>query len=111
MLFRSIKKGGIPNSINDVDEKILEEILICEDCNKNFKIIEPELTFYKKMGLPLPHKDFECRHQDRMSKRNPMKLWLRQCMKKGCENKFETPYSPDRPEIIYCEKCYQKEVY
>ena len=24
---------------------------------------------------------------------------------------FETTYSPDRSEIIYCEKCYQQEVY
>ncbi len=29
---------------------------------------------------------------------------------KGCENEFETSYSPDRLEIIYCEKCYQSEV-
>jgi hypothetical protein len=28
-----------------------------------------------------------------------------------CENKFETSYSPDKPEIVYCETCYQKEVY
>lgn len=32
-------------------------------------------------------------------------------MKKGCQNEFETSYSPDRPEIIYCEKCYQQEIY
>lgn len=24
---------------------------------------------------------------------------------------FETPYSPDRPETVYCKKCYQQEVY
>ena len=55
-----------------------------------------------------------------------MKLWHRTCMCKGtndkgntvdhghdgkCLNEFETPYAPDRSEIIYCEKCYQKEVY
>jgi len=26
-------------------------------------------------------------------------------------NEFETAYAPDRPEIVYCEKCYQQEVY
>ncbi len=30
---------------------------------------------------------------------------------KHCPNEFETSYAPDRPEIIYCEKCYQQEVY
>ena len=28
-----------------------------------------------------------------------------------CDVEFETSYAPDRPEIIYCEKCYQQEVY
>ena len=28
-----------------------------------------------------------------------------------CDVKFETSYAPGRPEIIYCEKCYQQEVY
>ena len=27
-----------------------------------------------------------------------------------CPNEFETTYSPDRPEIVYCEQCYQQEV-
>jgi hypothetical protein len=30
---------------------------------------------------------------------------------KKCEVEFETSYAPDRPEIVYCEKCYQQEVY
>ena len=107
----TIKKGEIPISINAVNNNILDDILVCEECNKNFKIIEAELTFYKKMGLPIPHKDFECRHRDRMKKRNGMKLYHRSCMKEGCENEFETTYAPDRPEIIYCERCYQSEVY
>ena len=63
------------------------------------------------MGLPIPHKDFECRHQDRMNKRNGMKLYSRSCMKEGCSNTFETTYAPERPEKIYCEKCYQQEIY
>jgi len=28
-----------------------------------------------------------------------------------CENEFETTYDTERKEIIYCEKCYQQEVY
>ncbi len=29
---------------------------------------------------------------------------------KQCPNEFETSYAPERPEIVYCEKCYQQEV-
>jgi len=107
----TIAKGNLPNTINKVDENILNEILVCEKCNKNYKIIEAELSFYKKMGIPLPHLDFECRHECRMSKRNGMKLYKRSCMKEGCDNEFETTYSKERPDIIYCESCYQQEVY
>ena len=31
-------------------------------------------------------------------------------MKPGCKNEFETSYAPDRPEIVYCEQCYNEEV-
>ena len=111
LLNRRFKKGEIPNSIKNVDDKILNEILICETCDKNFRITQAELSFYKRMNLPLPHKDFECRHKERISKRNPRKLWHRKCMKENCQNKFETAYAPDRPEIVYCESCYNQEIY
>jgi uncharacterized protein YbaR (Trm112 family) len=107
----TIKKGEAPNSVDKINDSIVNEILICEECNKNYRIIEAEITFYKKMGLPIPHKDFECRHRDRMKKRNKMELYHRSCMKEGCKNEFETTYAPDRLDTIYCESCYQKEIY
>ena len=27
-----------------------------------------------------------------------------------CPNEFETTYAPERPEIVYCEQCYLREV-
>jgi len=109
----------MPQTIAEVSDDILKEVLVCEDCKKNFRITKGELDFYKRMSIPLPHKDFECRHQSRMKKRNPRKLWHRACMCElknhthgdgQCTNEFETSYAPDRPEIVYCESCYQQEV-
>jgi len=116
----TVKEKEMPETIGEVTEDILNQILVCRDCQKNFRITKGELDFYKRMNIPLPHKDFECRHQDRMKKRNPRQLWHRSCMcelkkhlhgVKKCKNEFETSYSPDRPEIVYCETCYQQEVY
>jgi len=117
----TIAEKDIPETIAEVNEDILNQILVCKDCKKNFRITKAEFDFYKRMNLPLPHKDFECRHQDRMKKRNPRKLWHRKCMcdktnhsnhiGDACVNEFETSYSSDRPEIVYCETCYQQEVY
>ncbi len=82
-----------------------------------FRIIPQELKFYKKMNLPLPHLCPNCRHRERIKQRNPLKLWKRQCMNpsvdetgKRCNNKFQTTYSPERKEIVYCGECYNKEV-
>lgn len=113
-----IKNDEIPDNINEVDNSIVGKIIECEhkgecneQCTEAFKIIPDELQFYKRMNLPIPHLCPNCRHYQRLKQRNPLKLWHRTCMNSGCENEFETSYSPDRPEIIYCESCYQKEVY
>ena len=71
--------------------------------------MKPELAFYRKMQLPMPHFHPDERHDRRMALRNPRKLWDRTCEK--CRAAIETTYSPERPEIVYCESCYLKEVY
>jgi hypothetical protein len=113
-----IKNEDIPDNIKEVDESIIGKVIECEhkgecneQCTEAFKIIADELQFYQRMNLPLPHLCPNCRHYQRLKQRNPLKLWHRKCMKEGCENEFETSYAPDRPEIIYCERCYQQEVY
>ena len=110
----TIKAKDLPDSIKDVDNSILKEVIQCSsnDCAGSgvFRLIPTELKFYKKMNLPLPRLCPDCRHRERIKQRNPMKLYTRQCMKKGCDATFQTTYAPERPEIIYCEKCYNKEV-
>jgi hypothetical protein len=107
----TIKSEDIPESIDDVKDTIVDEILSCIECNRNYKIVPNELVFYRKMVIPIPRRCFHCRHANRVKRQNPFKLWHRKCMNTGCNNEFETSYAPDRPEIIYCESCYQKEVY
>ncbi|MBU0668313.1 hypothetical protein KJ835_04295, partial [Patescibacteria group bacterium] len=99
----------VPDDIKQVDDRITKQILTCGDCGKNYQIIAQELKFYKQMELPIPLKCNNCRHKDRMILRNPRKLWNRTCAK--CSAEIQTSYAPNRPEIVYCEKCYLKEVY
>ena len=89
-----------------------------EQCTEAFKFNSEELKFYTRMKLPLPRLCPNCRHYERLAQRNPLKLWHRQCMcdknhahhTGKCTNEFETSYAPDRPEIVYCEQCYNAEV-
>jgi len=101
---------SIPDGISDIDFDVSKEIFTCIQCEKNFRVIANEYLFYKKLDIPLPRICPDCRHERRFVSRGPNKLWHRSCMKEGCSNQFETSYSPDRPEIIYCESCYQNEV-
>ena len=107
----TIKIDDMPEIIKEIDFDVKDEIFVCESCSKNYKIIENEYLFYKKLDVPLPRLCPDCRHNRRIKSRGPNKLWRRACMHEGCTNTFETSYAPDRPEIIYCEKCYQNEVY
>jgi len=99
----------VPDEIGDVDDGICDEVLACEVTGKNYRIIPQELAFYKKMGLPVPRKCPDQRHFDRLAKRPERRLWARKCAK--CGVGIETSYSPEKPEIVYCEQCYLKEVY
>jgi len=114
----TISSDKLQDDIKNVDEKIMNDIISCPNkgseltqCTEAYKITKEEFDFLKRHNIALPRYCPNCRHYERLSKRNPMKLWHRSCMKEGCTNTFETSYSPDRPEIVYCEKCYQNEVY
>ncbi len=99
----------IPDDIRDVDDSLCSKILSCEITGMPYKIIPQELKFYRDMGLPVPHKSPHQRHMERFTLRNPRKLWNRECV--NCNEKIQTTYASDRPETVYCEKCYLKTVY
>ncbi len=104
-----IPAAKLPDSIDDIPDDILNWAIECEATKRPFKIVRQELDFYRTMRLPVPHFHPDERHRRRMALRNPRKLRKRPCMK--CGKEMETTYSPERPETVYCEVCYLKEVY
>lgn len=114
------KSSELSDTISEVADDITKEIIMCHaweedetgakshNCTKAFRITPQELVFYRRYNLPLPRKCFYSRHHDRLKLRNPFKLWDRECAK--CQAPIRTSYAPERPEIVYCEKCYQQEV-
>ncbi|HBB02366.1 MAG: hypothetical protein US89_C0010G0011 [Candidatus Peregrinibacteria bacterium GW2011_GWF2_38_29] len=99
----------VPDKINDVPDSITKEILACEKCGKNYKIVAHELLFYRKFNLPIPRNCFDCRHQSRMHQRSSQNLYERKCDK--CGTAIKSVYADNRPEKVYCEGCYLGEVY
>ncbi|MBI2623687.1 MAG: hypothetical protein HYW65_03910 [Candidatus Liptonbacteria bacterium] len=104
----TLKPEKIPDHIKNVQDSILNEILVCTSCNRNYRLIKPELEMYRRALIPIPRKCFNCRHTERLIRRGPFTLFARTCAK--CGKGIKTNYAPERPEIVYCEQCYQKEV-
>lgn len=106
---RVVAASQLPGSIGDVPDDILRWVIECEASKRPFRVIKQELEFYRRMGLPVPRLHPDERYKRRAALRNPRKLWSRTCAQ--CGKKIETSYTPDRPEIVYCQDCYLKEVY
>ena len=84
----TILAGDLPDAIADVSDDILKEVIACENCKRAYRIIPIELQFYKRIGLPVPHKCHNCRFLDRYTFINKPKLYHRSCMNEGCLNEF-----------------------
>ncbi|MEK7138334.1 MAG: hypothetical protein AAB787_02380 [Patescibacteria group bacterium] len=129
----TLKSKDVPFSARMVSDEISKEVIACEHegkcnhvCATAFRILKEDLEMHKLSKAPLPKLCPNCRHFDRLSRRNLPKLWSRKCAcdykvypnsakhlhhpEGSCLNEFETSYSPEDKAIVYCEPCYQQEV-
>ena len=134
----TISSKELPSDIDGVEDTILKEVISCEHdgscdhgCTKAFRIVEGELSFYKRKKIPLPRKCPNCRHYRRLMYRNPTILRQTTCMCMGddmsngvyknttlhqhgstsCEKSISTTIRADSGYLIYCDECFKKEVY
>jgi hypothetical protein len=98
---------NLPETIGEVGDLILKEVISCINCNRKYKIADLELSLLRKMGIPLPRECLKCRDNKLFSRLTKPKMHHRVCMK--CNTDIYTPYAPDDPRIVYCVKCYQAE--
>ncbi len=102
-----IPASKLPTNISDIPDDILNWAIECEVTKKPFRILAQELEFYRKNNIPIPKRHSEQRHLERMAFRNDRKLRNIKCDK--CKKEIKTTYKEWK--IIYCEECYNKEVY
>ncbi len=130
----TMKAEDLPDAIEDLSkdatDQILKEVIECIECKRAYRIIEMELSFYRRIPLPLPRSCYKCRFAQLFKFVNPPKFWKRKCHCTGTESEnnlykntaehihgtepcpiiMDTSYAPEKTEIVYCEKCYQQEV-
>ncbi len=94
--------------------KLLGSVLKCIKSGRPFKIMPQELLFYIRHNIPIPRVHYAVRMTDRLNSINKNELFHRQCMceevnhnhEGRCAKEFETSYSPNSQEKVYCEDCY-----
>jgi hypothetical protein len=106
----TISHDKLPKDSQELSDDLLKEVLKCERCTRNYRLILQELNFYRKMNLPVPNECFNCRHERRMKMRNPRQLFGGTCAK--CGMHFETSYPPEKHNEfkLYCERCYLEDM-
>ena len=126
----TLDSKDLPDAIQDVTQSITNEIIKCAMCAKAYRVIASEFGFLQSNNLPLPRVCQNCRYMERIALRNKPVLYMGKCQCAGegssngvyenqgkhshgatpCSHEFQTSYSLDRPEIVYCKECYQSEV-
>ena len=103
-----VTKDYLPQTINETKDDILNVAILCEETNRPFRIIESELLFLKKMGLPLPT-IHPTNRMNSFAKLKPIaKKYKTKCEK--CKKDIESIVESNSGYKLYCEKCYQQEV-
>lgn len=106
---RILSASDLSDDINEVTDEVTRCAIECESTRRPFKIIKQELDFYRTMQLPLPRLHHDERNKRRTALHNSPQFYSRACSR--CSSEIVTTYSPDRPEIVYCERCYLESVY
>jgi hypothetical protein len=104
----SVAMDLVPTSIAAVDDSIMKEVLTCEACMNNYRIISQELAFLKRAQIPLPRTCPSCRHRSRLQMRNRKVLTEVQCAL--CAAPILTSKDRTRFPKLVCAACYEQEV-
>jgi hypothetical protein len=104
-----ISAASLPKDISNIPDDILNWAIKCEITGAPFRIIKPELEFYRKHTLQIPRIHPDERYLQRVQCRRPRKIFKSTCT--HCETEVQTTYPPGSHENMYCETCYNKEIY
>jgi len=105
--IEGISTSQLPDKIEDVNEDICSQALICPETGWRFNISLNELSFYKQNNIPLPRKHFDERIKDLVKFSTVLKTDIYNCC--YC-NKEISAYYPKEWEYkkIACIDCYQQ---
>ncbi len=106
-----IESKDLPDDIKNVElDKILNKSIECEKTGKIFRYVKAEIEYYQKNNIALPREYFMYRVVRNYKTMMPTIAREIDCF--NCNKKVTTYYPLDWGyQKIYCEDCYQKEIY
>ncbi len=102
-----LETKDLKETISEENDDIIKKVIKCSVTGRPFRIIAQEFNFYKNMNLPIPNVHPNERYFNRLSMKPQRNLSIHNCTK--CNKEVVSVYREDSP--IYCEECYNKEVY
>ena len=104
-----IKAQEVPETIEEVSDDAINTAIECEVTGRPFRITASELEFYRRRKLPLPTVQPSVRMENN-TRLIPYGIKYKTVCAK-CKNDMYSLFDPEENYILYCETCYQEEVY
>jgi hypothetical protein len=105
-----ISGDNLPDSIDEVNDDITKQRILCPETKLSYNITKDELAFYKEHSIPLPNRHFDWRTLERYKPFSYMsELQHGVCI--FCNKKIEHYYAPELGfKKIACLECYQQKI-
>lgn len=107
--IQSIQAKDIPLDSKQVADDIVDKAIICEVSGRPFRVLKPELQFYRKWNIPFPHTHPDVRFEERLHRMPKKTLHVRTCDTCGIE--MLSVYDQEVKFEVHCETCYNREIY
>jgi hypothetical protein len=102
--------NNLPDSIEEVQDDITKQRILCPETKLSYNITKDELAFYKEHGIPLPQRQFDWRTLDRF-KPFSMMVNLQNGSCCFCNKEIKHYYGLELEfKKIACLECYQLKV-
>ena len=71
---QTIQAEALPDSIEEVDHSIRDQVILCQKTGQPFRLTRQELALYRRLNLSLPRLHPDLRHAERLRYRNSRRL-------------------------------------
>ena len=107
--IQGLQTSGLPDSIDDINEDICSQALICPETGWRFNIAKNELSFYKQNNIPLPRYHFDVRIKNNLKYTTVLQSYPYNCF--YCKKEIHAYYPKDWGyKKVACEECYLREI-